>query len=183
MKRKRNYSPFPGQNIIQLKAWIEQKNSSSINSEESLGFYFSNKPNDHLQINNNLINQSVSRSFVIRRLAGVKVNTSKFVNIYSSIVRSVLEYSSVTYGLKFNCYDCNRLEKVKKAVSAAYLDLKKNIRRITRRIWARNAGSSQEICRKNLKNPLVSMNTDHSSQRSGNIYTKNSWQKRDKTLQ
>ena len=82
------------------RAWISLKDGTPMYSDEGLkllGFQFSNKPTCHAQIDN-LINRAASRTFVIRRLAGVNVNKDRLKNIYCSIVRSILEYSSVTFG-------------------------------------------------------------------------------------
>ena len=78
-----------------------------------MGFKFSNKPDVHAQVDN-LINRAASRAFVIRRLAGIKVDRTRLTRIYTSIVRSVLEYSSVTYGPMITKYDSNRIENIQK---------------------------------------------------------------------
>ena len=62
-----------------------------------LGFVFSTKPNVNAQVEN-IVQGAASRSFVIRHLANSNGNKDKLRNVYCSIVRSVLEYSSVTYG-------------------------------------------------------------------------------------
>ena len=43
----------------------------------------------------------------------VHVDKSRLIKIYSALVRSGLEYSSVTYGPLTTRNDCNRLENVK----------------------------------------------------------------------
>ena len=62
-----------------------------------LGFTFSNRPTIHAQVDY-IMSRAASRFFVIRQLAGIGVDKTKLKNIYCSIVRSVIEYSSVTYG-------------------------------------------------------------------------------------
>ena len=78
-----------------------------------LGFQFNNRPTPNAQ-NGNLINRAASRTFVVRRLAGVNVNKNWLKNIYCSVVRSVLEYSSVVHGPMIAQYQKNRLERIQK---------------------------------------------------------------------
>ena len=61
-----------------------------------------------------LINKAASRSFVIRYLAGVQVDKTWLTNVYCSIIRSILEYSSVTFGPMLPAYLSNMLENVQK---------------------------------------------------------------------
>ena len=78
-----------------------------------LGFVFGEKPTVHAQVNN-IIEKAASRSFVIRHLAGVGVDKGRIKNIYCSIIRSLLEYSSVTFGPMLAQYQVNRLENIQK---------------------------------------------------------------------
>ena len=98
------------------QAWISLQDGSPMYSSDSLkllGFEFGRKPTVHAQIDN-LVSRAASRTFVIRRLAGVKVNKTRLKNIYCSIVRSVMEYSCVTYGPMMAQYEKNRLEKIQR---------------------------------------------------------------------
>ena len=81
-------------------AWLTLKDRSTLYSADKLkllGFVFNKNPNVHMQINS-LISKAASRSFVIRHLASQTANKAKLKKNYCAIVRSVLEYSSVTYG-------------------------------------------------------------------------------------
>ena len=60
-------------------------------------FTFSNWLTIHAQIDY-VIGRAASRFFVVYRLADMGVNKTKIKSMYCSIVRSIIEYSSVTYG-------------------------------------------------------------------------------------
>ena len=95
---------------------IELDDESHMYSDESLkllGFQFSNKPTVHAQVNN-LISRAAGRSFVIRRLAGVQVKKERLKNIYCSLVRLTLKYSSITYDPMLAQYERNRMENIQK---------------------------------------------------------------------
>ena len=76
-------------------------------------FIFSNTPTIHAQVDH-IINRATSRSFVLRYLAGFGADKQKLKNIYCSIIRSVMEYSSVTFGPMLAKYEKNCLENVQK---------------------------------------------------------------------
>ena len=78
-----------------------------------LGFNFSKYPDVTAQIDY-VLGRAASRFFVIRKLAGLEVDRAKLRNIYCSIVRSVLEYSSVTYGPMIAKYQSKKLEDMQK---------------------------------------------------------------------
>ena len=85
-----------------------------------LGFIFSSKPNINAQIDN-IVQRAASRSFMLRHLANIHCNKDKLRNVYCSIIRSILEYSSVVYGPLILKYQANRLENVqKKCLRAIY---------------------------------------------------------------
>ena len=95
-------------------SWLKLHDGSALKSAEELkllGFVFSEQPNVHKQVEN-IINRAASRSFVLRRLSGV--NTDKLKSVYCSIIRSVLEYSNVTFGPMLTKYEKNNLERVQK---------------------------------------------------------------------
>ena len=97
-------------------AWLTLKDGSTMYSADKLKllrFVFNKNPNVHSQIDS-LISKAASRSFVIRHLASQTANKNKLKNVYCAIVRSVLEYSSVTYGPMLALYQKNRLESIQK---------------------------------------------------------------------
>ena len=85
----------------------------SDNSFKILGFCFSIYQNVHAQIDN-IIRQAASRFFVIRQLASLDDDKNKLKNISCSVVRSVIEYSSVTYGPMLTKYQSKKLEDLQK---------------------------------------------------------------------
>ena len=99
-----------------MTCWISAKDGSTIHSKETfklLGFLFSDKPNVHAQVDY-IVNRAASRSFVLRHLASFNADKKKMTNIYCSLVRSILEYSCVTFGPMLTKFDSNRLEAVQK---------------------------------------------------------------------
>ena len=100
----------------QNKSWLKLKDGSILHSSEELkllGFTFTEEPTVHKHLEN-LIQKAASRSFVIRHLASVDIDKTRLKNIYCSIVRSVMEYSSITYGSMIPQYIKNTLENVQK---------------------------------------------------------------------
>ena len=98
------------------KARISLKDGSTMYSNELfklLGFIFSNTPTIHAQVDH-VINRATNRSFVLRHLAGFGADKQKLKNIHCSIIRSVMEYSSVIFGPMLAKYEKNRLENVQK---------------------------------------------------------------------
>ena len=98
------------------KCCLTLKDGSTIYSAEMfklLGFMFSNTPNVHEHINH-IVNRATSRSFVIRNLANLDADKTKLRNVYCYLTRSVMEYSSVTFGSMMTKYDKNRLETIQK---------------------------------------------------------------------
>ena len=80
-----------------MKVWL-QAGKSSIASSDSLkllGFKFGEQPCIALQIEN-LISRATKRMFVLRYYAKFMPG-GDLTKLYSALVRSVLEYSSVTY--------------------------------------------------------------------------------------
>ena len=96
------------------KCWLTLKDGSTLFSNETfklLGFKFSNVPNVHEQINH-IVNRATSRSFVIRNLSNFDADKTKLYNVYCSLIRSVMGYSSVIFGSMMTKYDKNRLENI-----------------------------------------------------------------------
>ena len=98
----------------EVKTWIEA-DGKTIESEETLkllGFVFSQNPNVDMQIEN-LVKKSMSRLFVLRYYAKF-MRGNDLKKLYCALVRSVLEYSSVTYHSMVTKYQENQLENVQK---------------------------------------------------------------------
>ena len=98
------------------QAWLKLKDGTTLNSSEDLkllGFMFGEEPTVNKQIEY-LVNKAASRSFVIRYLSSVQINKTRLTNVYCSIIRSILEYSSVTFGPRLPAYLSNMLENVQK---------------------------------------------------------------------
>ena len=61
----------------------------------------------------NLIRKANTRTFVLRHYSTF-MSGKDLITLYSSLVRSILEYSSVTYGPMLSKHQSNRLEKVQR---------------------------------------------------------------------
>ena len=103
-------------NSYETKAWIKLIDGSIMYLDEMfkiLGFTFTNRPTIHAQVDY-IASRAASRFFVIRKLAGIGVNKDKIKTIYCSIVRSIIEYSSITYGSMLSKYQSIKLENLQK---------------------------------------------------------------------
>ena len=72
-------------------------NGSLIHSEKTLkllGFVFSDRPNVNAQVEN-LVNRAAKRVFILRYYSEF-MKGKDLIKLYCSLVRSVIEYSSVT---------------------------------------------------------------------------------------
>ena len=101
----------------ETRTWIKLIDGSVMYSSYSfkiLGFTFSNRPTIHEQVEY-LINRAAKRLFLIRKLAGIGVNKEKVKNLYCALVRSILEYSLVTYGPMLAKYQITKLENIQKS--------------------------------------------------------------------
>ena len=85
----------------------------SDNNFKILGFNCSEYPNVNAQIEY-ITQRAASRFFVIRRLANLNVDKNRLKTIHCSIVRSIIEYSSVTYGPMLARYQAKKLEDLQK---------------------------------------------------------------------
>ena len=97
-----------------MKVWL-QAGKSSIASSDSLkllGFKFGEQPCIALQIEN-LISRATKRMFVLRYYAKFMPG-GDLTKLYSALVRSVLEYSSVTYHSLLTRGQENDLENIQK---------------------------------------------------------------------
>ena len=90
-------------------------NGSLIQSESTLkllGFVFSDRPNVNAQVEN-LVNRAAKRVFVLRYYSEF-MKRKDLIKLYCSLVRSVFEYSSVTYHFLLNKTQENRLGNIQK---------------------------------------------------------------------
>ena len=97
------------------ESWIKTLDGSEIKCMESLkmlGFVFNRSGNCNDQITN-LVRKAMSRSYVLRYY-------SKFMpgkdlkKLYCALVRSILEFSSVSFGSQISKFQSNRIENVQK---------------------------------------------------------------------
>ena len=77
-----------------------------------LGFVFDTSPDASAQVRN-LINRATSRFFVLRYYSNF-MSGNDLRKLYCALIRSVLEYSSVTYGPMLTKAQSNDLENVQK---------------------------------------------------------------------
>ena len=77
-----------------------------------LGFYFSEKPNVNRQVEN-IIRRAMIRFFVFRKFSQFMPGCD-LRKLYCGYVRSMIEYSSVTYGPMLTQYQLNELENIQK---------------------------------------------------------------------
>ena len=78
-----------------------------------LGFHFSNKPTVRLQVDK-LIRKANKRSYLLLKYKENGVPVDKLKLIFTSTIRSILEYSSNTYHTQINRGQSNQLERVQK---------------------------------------------------------------------
>ena len=96
-----------------LQAWLETSCSDKVDSKEQLkllGFIYEDSPTITVFI---LIQKIIARTFILRKLVQVMPGKD-LLKIYSSIVRSVLKYSSVSYHSWLSNYLSNKLERLQK---------------------------------------------------------------------
>ena len=108
--------------LLAISAEKEKKTRVFIKSGEStitsgdnmklLGFVFSDRPNVNAQIRN-LITCATKRVFVLRHYSTFMPGKD-LIMLYCSLVRSILEYSSVTYNFLLTKTQENDLENVQK---------------------------------------------------------------------
>ena len=165
----------------QTKAWLTLKDGSTLYSGESfklLGFLFSNKPTVHAQVDN-IVNRAASRMFVLRHLSSFGADKAKLRNVYCSIARSIMEYSSVTFGPMLTKYQKNRVENIqKKCLRAIYgygLDYNVLLQMSgLETLEERRERALLKFAQKSSTNPQFMSwfpkNTNRSSQRSGKDY-------------
>ena len=77
-----------------------------------LGFIFSESPDCNLQVTN-LIRKASQRKYLLRRYSKF-MGGDDLKKLYCVLVRSILEYSAVTYTTQISKYQSNRLENVQK---------------------------------------------------------------------
>ena len=114
---------------VLARSWIEAKDGNTIYSTPEckiLGFIFSSKPNVEAQVAN-LIRKANTRTFVIRHYSTF-MHGKDLVLLYSSLARSILEYSSVTYGPLLSKGRSNQLEQVqKRCLKVTYVRIRQRL--------------------------------------------------------
>ena len=160
-------------------AWLKLTDGSPLHSSDKLkllGFVFNSSPNVHSQVEN-IIDRATARTFVLRRLAGVNQNRLK--NVYCSVIRSVLEYSSVTFGPMLSKYERNQLERIQKKCLKTIYGHKKSYEELLEesgleRLEDRRERALLKFATKTAKNPQFShwfpLNKNRTSQRNERIY-------------
>ena len=96
------------------KVWISEEDEEILSGEELklLGFYFSKKPTVARQVEY-ITKRAMLRFFVLRKYSRFMPG-SDLRKLYCGLVRSVIEYSSVTYGPMLTKYQSNTLENIQK---------------------------------------------------------------------
>ena len=95
--------------------WLKTKDGTTIKSSEEmklLGFIFSESPDCNSQVSS-LIKKATRRKYILCHYSKFMPG-SDLKKLYCSLVRSVLEYSAVTYGPQISKYQSNRIENVQK---------------------------------------------------------------------
>ena len=85
----------------------------SENELKMLGFLFAEKPTVHAQIQN-IIKKANKRFFVLLKYKRAGISKERLKDVFTSIIRSVLEYSSPAYHSQLTKHLTNLLEKVQK---------------------------------------------------------------------
>ena len=96
-------------------SWIKTNDGTVIKCAESLkllGFTFNKNLNCNTQITN-LIRKATGRSFVLRHYSKF-MPCEDFKKMYCSRIRSVLEFSSVSFTSQISKFPWNHLENVQK---------------------------------------------------------------------
>ena len=94
-------------------AWLTANDGSVVKSNKTLkllGFMFGEKPTVNAQVDNIKMRANI-RIAVIRCYSGF-MEGSKLIKLYSSLVRSVIEYSSSSDNSMLTKYQSNELEKL-----------------------------------------------------------------------
>ena len=101
--------------IIDCESFLTTGDTTITSNQElkMLGFYFSTKPSIQLQADR-LIRKASKHTFLLSKYKNYGVPIDKLKIIYTSTIRSVLEYSSNTYHSQINRGQANQLERAKK---------------------------------------------------------------------
>ena len=95
--------------------WLRLNDGASVIGTESLkllGFQFNDKLNCNSQVEY-LVRRAMKRAYVLRHYSKF-LPGKDLLKLYCSLVRSVLEYSSVSFTSMLTKYQSNRLENVQK---------------------------------------------------------------------
>ena len=156
------------------KAWMQAGRESVQSSEELklLGFVFSEKPDVSAQISN-LIKRATKRMFVLRYYSSFMPGKD-LKTLYCSLVRSVLEYSSVTYHSMLTKKQENDLELVQKKCLRCIYGYKKTYNDLLKEsglppLKTRRETAVAKFIKKTYNNPVYSYwfkpNSNMTSQR------------------
>ena len=160
-------------------AWIKLNDGSALHSSDTLkllGFVFNTSPNVHSQFKH-IVDRAASRTFVLRRLAGV--NTDRLKDVYCSVIRSVLEYSSVTFGPMLTKYEKNQMERIQKKCLRTIYGPNKTYEQLLeesglKTLETRRNNALIKFAQKASKNPQFEhwfpLNRNRSSNRNSKIY-------------
>ena len=122
-----------------------------------LGFVFSPKPNPDAQLQH-LIRKANKTFFVIVKHKRNGLPNDKLREIYTSVLRSVLEYSNVVYHSMLNKHQENLLEKIQKRALRAIYGYKHNYEELLRMsglptLKGRRETAFAKFASKSSKNP------------------------------
>ena len=163
-----------------VKVWIQagRENINSTDSLKLLGFVFGEKPDVTLQVEN-LIARASRRMFVLRYYSRFMPGKD-LIKLYSAMVRSVLEYSSVTYHSMLTIKQSNDLEQIQKKCLRCIFGYGKGYEELLEEsglstLKARREKAVLKFAAKTAKNPVYShwflLNPNHTSSRNPKIYT------------
>ena len=122
-----------------------------------LGFKFSNDPTPALQIEH-LVKKANKRFFLLLRHKRAGLPCDRLRDIYSSVIRSCIEYSSPAYHSLLNQSQINLLEKVQKRCLRAIYGYEKDYQTLLAlsglsSLEDRRINQFQKFANKTLKNP------------------------------
>ena len=145
---------------VERNVWVGLNDGSQIRGSENLkllGFQFSNNLNCNAQVSY-LIRRAMKRAYVLRHYAKF-LPGSDLLKLYKSLIRSVLEYSSVSYTTQICKYQINRLENVQKRCLKIMFGYKKNYQELLEEsgletLQARRTKALLKFAQKTSKNEL-----------------------------
>ena len=159
--------------------WINEgeEEIQSGRSLKLLGFHFGEKPDVSLQIEN-IKMRAMARFYVLRKYSKF-MGGNELKTLYTELVRSCLEYSSVTYGPLLTQYQSNDLENVQKRCLKCLFGYNKSYQELLEvsgfeTLKARREAALLRFATKSQKNPVYEHwfpeNTNHTSLRHPKKY-------------